>query len=162
MSKHLERDLEALERRDSRPVVAGRGDDRQGLPGAGGPAGRSVERGGRQRTADRHARGEDRGRVPQDSRAASAGGGRPAAHGDGAQDQHRAGADRRPGGEHRRADELADRSPRTSRFRTSSSGWRSRRPTWCTTRSTRSSSSTSTAPATFAAATTKSTRSIGR
>ncbi len=49
MSKHLERDLEVAGARDPRPVVAGRGDDRQGLPGAvRAPAGHR-RRSGRQR-----------------------------------------------------------------------------------------------------------------
>ena len=66
----------------------------------------------------RSARGPRRGRVPEDARPASAGGGRSAADRDGAEGQQRPGADRRPGGEHRPAGPGDGRVSRVSRFPT--------------------------------------------
>ena len=114
MSIHLQRDLEALEQNLLSQSSMVEQMVFRAVPVAARAARRDRPGGDRQRGDGQLPRGRDRGRVPQDSRPAPAGGRRSAARRHGAQDQRRPGADRRPGGQHFRADAQPGAAPRLS------------------------------------------------
>ena len=127
--------------RDGRP---GRGPRaaRRARPGRPRPR-RSSRRVLVERRRHQPAAHRDRRPLLQAAGAAPADGGRPARDRLGGQDQHRPRARRRPGRQHRRGRRAAICSTRRSRSSSTSRAWPSSRRTCCATRSTPSSAATS-------------------